>query len=74
MASMPSTGSALPQSQEIGLAGLPVVFLSAIGALTGEDYDPDMIDRLYGVRPDAFLPKPIEPKAVAEQLRAFIGA
>ncbi len=56
-----------------GLAGLPVVFVSAIGALTGEDYDPDMIERRYGVRPDAFLPKPIDAESVTGQLAAFLS-
>jgi len=56
------------------LEGLPVVFLSAMGAVTGEDYDPDTIEQRYGVRPDAFLAKPIDAEAVTGQLRAFVQA
>jgi CheY-like chemotaxis protein len=54
------------------LAKIPVVFLSAISSVTGEGYDPDKIQAQYGVRPDAFMPKTIEPKAVREQLAAFV--
>ena len=56
------------------LAGIPVVFLSAISSVTGEGYDPDKIQAQYGVRPDAFMPKTIEPKAVREQLAAFVAS
>jgi len=56
------------------LAGIPVVFLSAISSVTGEGYDPDKIYTQYGVRPDAFMPKTIEPDAVREQLAAFVGS
>ena len=54
------------------LAEIPVVFLSAISSVTGEGYDPDKIQARYGVRPDGFMPKTIEPKAVREQLAAFV--
>ena len=54
------------------LADIPVVFLSAISSVTGESYDPDKIQAQYGVRPDAFMPKTIEPKAVREQLATFV--
>lgn len=57
-----------------GLVGIPVVFLSAISSVTGEGYDPDKIERQYGVRPDAFMPKTIEPQTVREQLAAFAAA
>jgi len=56
-----------------GLADVPVVFLSAIGAVTGEEYDPAKIQERYGVRPDAFISKPIEPSAVVAQLERFLG-
>jgi CheY-like chemotaxis protein len=55
-----------------GLAEIPIVFLSAISSVTGEDYDPDKIQAQYGVRPDSFMPKTIEPKAVREQLAALV--
>ena len=54
------------------LADVPVVLLSAIGAVTGEEYDPDTIEERYGVRPDAFMPKPIEPDRVDEMLHHFL--
>ena len=49
-----------------------VVLLSAISAVTGDEYDPDMIQSHYGVRPDAFVSKPIKPDSVREQLAKFI--
>ncbi len=55
-----------------GLADIPVVFLSAISAVTGESYDPDKIEAQYGVRPDAFMSKTVEPTAVREQLAALM--
>lgn len=58
---------------EESLARIPVVFLSAIGSVTGESYDPDKIQAQYGVRPDAFMPKTIAPEAVREQLAAFVA-
>ena len=58
--------------KEERLADIPVVFLSAISSVTGESYDPDKIQAQYGVRPDAFMPKTIEPKAVREQLATFV--
>jgi CheY-like chemotaxis protein len=54
------------------LARVPVVLLSAIGSVTGENYDPDMIEERYGVRPDAFVPKPIEPGRVEAALEQFL--
>lgn len=54
------------------LAEMPVVFLSAISSVTGEEYDPDKIQARYGVRPDAFMSKTIEPEAVREQLATFV--
>ena len=54
------------------LSEVPVVFLSAISSVTGEDYDPDTIQSKYGVRPDAFISKTIEPKAIQEHLKRFI--
>lgn len=58
--------------EEESLAGIPVVFLSAISSVTGESYDPDKIQAQYGVRPDAFMPKTIEPDAVRKQLAVFV--
>ncbi len=55
------------------LTETPVVMLSAIGAVTGEDFDPDLIESKYGVRPDAFIAKPIEPDKVTNQIRAILG-
>ncbi len=54
------------------LAEVPVVLLSAIGAVTGEEYDAEKIESRYGVRPDAFMPKTIDPQVVQEQLSRFI--
>ncbi len=54
------------------LAGLTVVFLSAIGAVTGQDYDPDMIEKQYGVRPDAFLPKGIAPQEIRAKIEEIM--
>jgi CheY-like chemotaxis protein len=56
------------------LASVPVVLLSAIGAVTGEDFDPDLVEKKYGVRPDAFVAKPIEHVKVTEQITAFVKA
>lgn len=55
------------------LAEIPVVLLSAISAVTGDDYDPDTIQARYGVRPDAFVSKPVRPETVREQLAKFIA-
>lgn len=54
------------------LAEIPVVLLSAISAVTGNDYDPETIQAQYGVRPDAFVSKPIRPESVREQLAKFV--
>ena len=51
---------------------VPVVLLSAISAVTGDDYDPVTIHARYGVRPDAFVSKPIKPESVREQLVKFV--
>jgi CheY-like chemotaxis protein len=53
------------------LAKVPVVLLSAISAVTGNSYDPGKIQAQYGVRPDAFVSKPIKPEGVLEQLARF---
>ena len=58
--------------QTDSLSKVPVVFLSAISSVTGEDYDPETIQSKYGVRPDAFIPKTIEPKIIQEHLKKFI--
>ena len=54
------------------LSEVPVVFLSAISSITGEEYDPETIQSKYGVRPDAFIPKMIEPAVIQEHLNRFI--
>jgi two-component system alkaline phosphatase synthesis response regulator PhoP len=54
------------------LAKVPVVLLSAISAVTGDDYDPETIQARYGVQPDAFVSKPIRPENVREQLAKFV--
>lgn len=53
------------------LADVPVLLLSAISAVTGDEYDPDTIESRYGVRPDAFVSKPIKPDKIREQLAKF---
>ena len=53
-------------------ANVPVILLSAISAVTGDEYNPETIQERYGVRPDAFVSKPIEPDKVREQLAEFI--
>ena len=54
------------------LTSIPVIMLSAIGAVTGNEYDPDKIQSQYGVRPDAFISKPIKPDNIQEQLTKFL--
>ena len=54
-----------------GLAETPVILFSAISSVTGETYDPDKIQKQYGVRPDGFMSKAIEPEAVRKQLAAL---
>ena len=54
------------------LAQVPVILLSAISSVTGNDYDPETIHERYGVLPDAFVSKPIKPETVREQLAKFI--
>ena len=54
------------------LTNVPVVLLSAISAVTGDEYDPDTIQSRYGVRPDAFVSKPVKPDNVREQLAKFV--
>jgi len=55
------------------IAKVPVVLLSAISAVTGDDYDPETIQARYGVRPDAFVSKPIRTETVREQLAKFVA-
>ena len=59
--------------QHEALSTVPVILLSAIGAMTGEEYTPDSIEQRYGVRPDAFIPKPIEPDRILETLSELLG-
>ncbi len=54
--------------------GIPVVLLSAVSAVTGSQYCPETLEARYGVRPDAFVPKPVLPDAVNEQLKVFVGS
>ncbi len=54
-------------------ADLPVVLLSGLSAITGSEYCPETLEARYGVRPDAFVSKPVLPDAVEEQLQTFIG-
>jgi len=54
------------------LAKVPVVLLSAIGAVTGEEFDPEKIRTRYGVEPDAFVPKPVEPRRIVAQIERFL--
>jgi len=54
------------------LAEVPVVMLSGISAVTGDDYDPDVIESRYGVRPTAFVNKGGNPAKVCEQLEPFL--
>ena len=54
------------------LENVPVVLLSALSAVTGSEYCPETLEARYGVRPDAFVPKPVIPEAVNEQLDMFI--
>lgn len=56
------------------LSDVPVVLLSAISAVTGSQYCPETLEARYGVRPNAFVSKPVLPEAIAEQLSAFIAA
>ena len=55
------------------LTEVPVIFLSAIGAVTGVDYDEDSIEKKYGVRPQAFIPKPIAHDKVLETIEQVLG-
>ena len=54
------------------LADVPVVMLSGISAVTGDDYDPDVIESRYGVRPTAFVNKGGNPAQVCAQLEPFL--
>ena len=54
------------------LSDVPVIFLSSISSVTGQDYDPDTIQSQYGVRPDAFISKMIKPDEVLEYLDQFL--
>lgn len=51
---------------------IPVVFLSAIGAVTGQAYDPDTIESQYGVRPDAFMDKTVKAADVQATIAQFV--
>ena len=55
------------------LTDVPVIFLSAIGAVTGEDYDPEVIEKKYGVRPNAFVSKPIDQDRVLAAIEDVTG-
>ena len=52
---------------------VPVVLLSAVSAITGSEYCPETLEARYGVRPNAFVSKPVLPDAVNAQLKSFIG-
>ena len=52
---------------------VPVVLLSAVSAITGSEYCPETLEARYGVRPNAFVSKPVLPAAVNAQLKSFIG-
>jgi two-component system, OmpR family, response regulator AdeR len=54
------------------LAEVPVVMLSGISAVTGDDYDPDVIESRYGVRPTAFVNKGGNPAKVRAELEPFL--
>ena len=54
------------------LADVPVVMLSGISAVTGDDYDPDVIENRYGVRPTAFVNKGGNPAKICEELEPFL--
>ena len=54
------------------LSEVPVVFLSAISSVTNEVYGPDTIESKYGVRPDAFISKIIDPDIIKEHLSRFM--
>lgn len=51
---------------------VPVVLMSAIGAITGSEYCPETLELRYGVKPDAFASKPVLPEAIYGHLKAFI--
>ena len=55
------------------LKAIPVVFLSAIGSITGIDYDSAEIETRYGVLPDDFIPKPIDPDRIIEKIKKYIN-
>lgn len=54
-------------------AQTPVVMLSAISAVTGDDYDPDVIESRYGVRPTAFINKGGQPAEVQALLEQYLN-
>ena len=56
------------------LDDVPVVLLSAMSAVTGRAYSPETIEARYGVRPNAFVSKPILTDEVNAQLAAFLGS
>ena len=69
---LPSQVKVLKVIREIeNLAQVPVILLSVISSVTGDDYDPEKIHTRYGVLPDAFVSKPIKPDSVREQLAKF---
>ena len=53
---------------------VPVVLMSAISAVTGSEYCPETLEARYGVKPDAFVSKPVLPDAIYEHLKVFIKA
>ena len=55
------------------LKTIPVVFLSAIGAITGIEYDSAEVESRYGVRPNDFIPKPIDPDKIIAKIKKLIN-
>lgn len=58
--------------EQPSLVEVPVIMLSAISAVTGEQYDPDVIESRYGVRPTDFINKGGAPSEVKEKLDRYL--
>lgn len=53
------------------LKSIPVVFLSAIGSITGIEYNSTEIESRYGVRPNDFISKPIDLDKIIDTLKKY---
>jgi CheY-like chemotaxis protein len=58
---------------DLRFTDVPVIILTAVGSKMGLDFAPRTPDDLAAMRADAFLEKPINPKALVEKVQELLG-